>query len=1013
MPLQKQPVNINFAQGLDTKTDPFQVSPGKFLSLSNTVFTKGGQLTKRNGYGFLTPLPNDNATLLTTFDGNLTAVGTTLQAYTAGLETWTTKGQIQPVQLNTLPLIRSNTNQSQLDSVVSVNNLTCTVYTDNISNGTTTTPSYRYVVADAITGQNIVPPTVIPNASGSARVFILGNNFIIVFTATISSLPHLQYMAIPIYNPTNVIAPADISTTYTPASTVNFDAIVANNALYVAWNGSDVGGAIHVTYISSTLVVQAPVSYSGHSATLMSVTADTTGSLPIIYASFYDSGSSTGYTLAVSSNLATILAPTSIITATAVDNIVSTAQNGLCTILYEVDNNYSYDSSIPTHYIDKITVTQSGTVSSPVVLVRSVGLASKAFILNGAPYVLAIYYSVFQPTYFLLDQNGKVVAKLAYGNAGPYYTLGLPSVTVTGTIAQIGYLFKDLIQAVNKTQGSATPQGIYSQLGLNLATFDLTTTNIITSEIGSDLHITGGFLWMYDGFEPVEHLFFLWPDNVEVGTTAGGGSITAQEYFYQVTYEWSDNQGNMFRSAPSIPVSVTATGGSSRNQLSIPMLRLTYKITNPVKIVIYRWSTAQQIYYQVTSIQVPQVNDPTTDYLVYIDSLADSSIIGNNILYTTGGVLENIQAPATNIMTLFQSRLWLVDAEDQNLLWFSKEVIEATPVETSDLLTIYVAPTTGAQGSTGVITALAPMDDKLIIFKKDALTYINGIGPDNTGANSQYSDPILVTSTVGCTNEHSIVFMPQGLMFQSDKGIWLLGRDLATQYIGAPVEQYTTSALVQSAVNVPGTNQVRFTLDSGITLMYDYYYSQWGTFTDVPAITSTLYEGLHTYLNQYGQVLQETPGSYIDGSSPVLMSFTTGWMNLAGLQGFERFYYFLLLGTYITPFKLNVGLGYDYIPSVQQSIMVTPINQYLTWGSDNLWGGSGTWGGNANLSANILEARIFPQIQKCKSFQITITEIYDSSFGVPAGAGLTLSGINMVVGAKRGFRTQRADRSYG
>ena len=31
-------------------------------------------------------------------------------------------------------------------------------------------------------------------------------------------------------------------------------------------------------------------------------------------------------------------------------------------------------------------------------------------------------------------------------------------------------------------------------------------------------------------------------------------------YFYQVTYEWSDSQGNLFRSAPSIPISVTTTG---------------------------------------------------------------------------------------------------------------------------------------------------------------------------------------------------------------------------------------------------------------------------------------------------------------------------------------------------------------------------------------------------------------------------------------------------------------------
>jgi hypothetical protein len=360
-------------------------------------------------------------------------------------------------------------------------------------------------------------------------------------------------------------------------------------------------------------------------------------------------------------------------------------------------------------------------------------------------------------------------------------------------------------------------------------------------------------------------------------------------------------------------------------------------------------------------------------------------------------------------MTLFNNRLWLVDAEDTNLLWFSKQVIEATPVEMSDLLTLYIAPTTGSQGSTGPVTALAPMDDKLIIFKKDALGYINGIGPDNTGSNSSYSDFTLINSVVGCTNEKSIVFTPQGLMFQSDKGIWLVGRDLSTQYIGSPVEGLTLGATVQSAENIPTTNQVRFTLDSGITLMYDYFYGQWGSFVGIPAISSTIYNNLHTYINALGQVLQETPGQYLDGSNPVLMSFTTGWANLAGLQGFQRLYEINLLGGYVTPFKLNVQLSYDYDSAALQSTMVSPIYPGPAWGGDQLWGSSNVWGG----ASRTFEARVFPQKQKCESFQISIAEIYDPSLGIQAGAGLTLSGFNLIVGQKRGSRTNNSGRSFG
>jgi hypothetical protein len=336
----------------------------------------------------------------------------------------------------------------------------------------------------------------------------------------------------------------------------------------------------------------------------------------------------------------------------------------------------------------------------------------------------------------------------------------------------------------------------------------------------------------------------------------------------------------------------------------------------------------------------------------------------------------------------------------------------------SDLLTLYVAPTSGAQGSTGVITALAPMDDKLIIFKKDAIYYINGTGPDNTGANSQYSDPIFITSAVGCNNPSSIVLMQNGLMFQSDKGIWLLGRDLSTNYIGAPVESYNSIPVV-SAQSIPATTQVRFILNNSITLMYDYYVNQWGTHSNISAISGTLYQSYQTYLNSFGQIFQETPNTYVDGSEPVLMSFTTSWINIAGLQGYERFYFGYLLGTYFTPFTLNVQLAYDYNASAVQNITITPDNYVPNWGGEAQWGSGNSWGsstiaqpGNGS-TANIFETRFFPQFQKCESFQVTISEVYDSSLGIQAGQGLSLSGLNLIVGMKKGYRTQRASRSFG
>lgn len=1019
MPLQKQSVPINFAMGLDTKTDPWQVDPGKFLALQNTVFTKGKLLQKRNGYGALNALSNNASTYLTTFNGNLTALGTTVSAYSQDTNSWVYRGALSPIEVATLPLIRNNFNQTQCDSAVASNGLVCTVYTEVQTSGTV----YRYVIADSNTGQNIIPPSQIPatpnGVTQSARVFVLGAYFIIVFTNFLSSVYHLQYTAISTTNPTNFTPNVDISPAYTPSSTVSWDGVVAGNYLYIGFNTTVPSQRVSVVSLSSILFLSNAVFFTGSQATMMSLCADmTVATNPLICVNFYSSSTSTGFTAILDRNLATVLGPTEIITTGSIVNMASAAQNALVSVYLENPNTYGFDSGIPTNFITKVTITSTGTVTLASQVVRSVGLASKAFIVNGVEYFLSAYESSFQPTYFLINGSTStavapiVVAKIAYENGGGYLTLGLPNVTLlNGNVAYVPYLYKDLIEALstNNTSDQSTAGGVYSQTGINLATFTIGTKNTDTAEIGSDLLLTGGFLWMYDGYLPVEQNFFLWPDHMEVSSSSTGGNIEDDTGFYIATYEWSDNQGNIYRSAPSIPAPFTTTGGgTSTNTINVPTLRLTYKTANPVKIVLYRWSAAQQTYYQVTSITSPEVNVTSTDYLAITDTLNASTISGNNILYTTGGIVEDINAPSSNILTLFDTRLWLVDAEDPNVLWFSKQVIENTPVEMSDLFTVYIAPNIGTTSSSGPMTALAPMDDKLVIFKKNAIYYINGTGPDNTGANNQYSQPIFITSTVGCSNQASLVLMPQGLMFQSDKGIWLLGRDLSTSYIGAPVEEFNSSS-VNSAANIPATNQVRFTLSTGQTLMYDYYYGQWGTFVNVPAISSTIYNNLHTYLNSSGAVFQETPGEYLDGSNPVLMSFLTSWINLAGLQGFERAYFFYILGQYISPHKLNVQIAYDYNPTPTQASLITPDNYTSPWGGEFNWGAGQVWGG----SSNVEQWRVILQKGKCQSFQVSINEVFDYSFGVDPGAGLTISGLNLIVGTKKGYPTLKPSRTVG
>lgn len=1089
--MPKQEVNINFAQGLDQKTDPKQLMPGKFLVLKNRVFTKDKLLQKRNGFGSLAALPDTTSTYCTTFSGNLTAIGNKIRAYANGSQSWINKGTFQPTTLSVLPVARSAYNQTQCDSVISTTGFVCTVYTE-VNNGVS---AYYYVVSDSTTGQNIVAPTVIPVASGvitgAPRVFLLNGLFVMVFTNVIAAANHLQYVAISASNPATVVkANTDVAAVYDPASSVSWDGVVVDNRLFIAYNTSSGGQAVKFTYLDAAFTVATATSFAASIGTTMSVCADiSTPTHPVIYATFWDSAGSTGNSVAILPNLNKAMSATQWLATGTISNVATAAQNGILTILYQNTNNYGYDSNIESDFLSVNTITLPATVTTGSLgtasnIVRSLGLGSKAFVMSGAVYAIASYQSALQPTYFLINSSGQAIARFAYQNGGGYLLTGLPQAQVIGTTVSMPYLFKDLVVSVNKAQGAATSSSVYSQTGVNLMSIEFGSETLNSAEIGQNLNLSGGFLYSYDGNTINEQNFHIYPENIEttaitdpaptgdvtsgsptitnlsantnivVGMNISGtsipanttvlavgsttvtmshnatgshssetitftGNVSAQQYYYQVIYQWTDAQGNVFNSAPSVATGNSPGAGHSSIKIFVPTCRITYK--PGVKIIIYRWSASQSSYYQITSITAPTISSTTSDYITFVDLNSDAQIIGNSLIYTTGGVVENVGGAAFTAVTLFDTRLWGIDAEDRNKLWYSKQVIEATPVEMSDLFTFFISPNAGASQNTGPLECIFPMDDKLILMKANALYYISGAGPDNLGSNSQYSEPIFITSTVGSVNQRSIVFVPAcpvwtpggmamtsgGLIFQSDKGIWILTRDLQTYYIGAPVEDANAS-LITSAVTVPETTQVRFTLDNGTALMFDYYYGQWGTFTNLNAVSSTIYQDLHTYISPLGNVSQETPGIYLDNGSPVLTGFTTGWFNFASLQGYQRFLGFYFLGDYLSPHKIYVSIAYNYSSSPFQALTVTPDN-FSSAAASPFGDQPAPFGAPFKLE----DWKIHAKIQKCTAFQITMEEFYDPSFGGAPGAGLTLSGLNLIVLPKRGSRPIRAANTAG
>ena len=971
--LQKQPIDISFAQGLDTKTDPWRVQAGKFLLLENAVFGSNGRLTKRNGFPQLAALAAP-ATTLSSFQDALVALGPTLQAFTGN--DWVSQGKLSPATLAVQPYIRSAANQTQCDSATN-RGRTCIVYTESASG----VLSFKYAVYQGTT--QIVPPTALPSAHttlGTPRVWALGTYFVIVYAGSTSH--HLLYIAISAVSSV-ATAPADLATDYAATFTPAFDGVVSSDALSLIYNSS-VGGTVKIVQISRTLIISSAVSYAGQTGDQFMACASPNGQY-LGFAWVPASGTDV-YAVVTNAGLGAVIAPTLISSQTLLTTITGWMSADTLTLYYTQGNTYG-----GIVYQNTMTV-PAASVGTEAVFARGVHLASKTFVNDGVSYTLAQFPTANQPSYFLLDGDGAVAGRLAYQNGYRTYISCLPN-SVGGSIA---YLRTDLVQGVNKSIANSA-NGVYTQTGINVAQWNFGRA-YTTAEVGNGLHISGGLLQLYDGSSVTEHGFNVYPETYTAVTATTTGSMAHQVYYYQVIYSWTDAQGNVHRSAPGIPLLVDLSGsGTNTNKvtLTIPTLRLTQKAN--VKIQVYRWSTAQQNFFEATSITSPLLNNPAADTVTFVDTQADASILGNELIYTTGGVIENIPAPATNLLTVWDSRLWLVDAEDPNLLWYSKPVQEAVPVETSDVFTTYVAPTLGSAVSGGPVTAIAPLDDKLIAFKADEEVYIAGTGPDLTGAQNQYTEPTAIVSDVGCANQQSIVRIPTGLMFQSNKGIWLLDRGLGTSYIGADVEQYNDN-MITAAQPIPGTNQVRFGAGTGAMLMYDYYYGQWGTFT-LPTASSVVVGEKHTLLDTYGRVLQEAPGTYVDGSAPVEMAFTTAWLKLAGLQGYQRAYFVYLLGQLFSQHTLAIGIAYDYNPIPSQQALITPALNSV-YGVDTPYGAGSPYGGD-----NVEAYRIFLQQQRCSAFQIQFRETNSS------GEGLTLSGLLCIAGVKAIRRTQSAGRS--
>jgi hypothetical protein len=998
MALQKALLPVGFTglnQLIDEKTAPV----GTYTKLNNVVIDTNHELKKREGLGSIgvETTPENIYSMYSL--GNEVGVlnDTNLFSYSPTLDKFLNKGKTSSPIVTSESIIANTYIQSNVDSSLSSSGIQAFVWED--SRG-----GVRCSITDALSTTTIVSDYNL-SATGVKPKVISTNLAIIFFYVETSTLYSVQYnintndfnnpVVVDTIINTNItydIIDATVNTTIYPgiliAAVTNTDKI----KLY-SWNirtaslGTGINGLIPPTEVQSANV---------GNANTISLAIDTSSTkLLITWHSTVDK--------IIRSRAFTYLGSVFAVTETAISTATTDNGYAMTVSIDSTDKAYvilsTYNTKHQTFHITLSNVFNTSGITIDSAISRAYhhcGLVSKSFIYNNTINYVISYDSSLQNTYFLVNFDGVVIARLFTQLAGGMPTkansfskFSLDS-TKTNNTYSIGLLRKTKILASSGTYTSTT--SVFTEK------IRFTPYSIDSKTVARVLSIAGGYIKNYDGSDTiVEQGFHLYPETVSI-TEGGTGVVNTGSHAYKFIWEWTDNNGQIVRSQTSLPTIIVNTA-SKQNTIVVKSLPVTSKSTlngntrtAPV-LAIYRTAVGGTTYYRVNQDFSEFVyNDSTVETLSYVDNKTDAQILSNSVLYTTGGVFDNIATPASNLLTLMKNRVIIAGCDtDPNTIYVSKEKESGLSVEFSNELAIQI------DSLGGNVTALAGMDDKILVFKKSLIYYIAGQGPDKIG-NGSFTIPQLVSADTGTTNPQSIVLTADGIMFQSPKGIMLVDRTLNLVYVGAAVKDYENQ-LITSSANIPDLNRVSFTMSSGDGLYYNTLFKSWTTFSNIPGNASL---GMQDTLYVAGVrgVAKSNENTYYDwDNEAIISSIKTAWISVAGLEGFQRVYSILLLGdNQLNVDRLKMSVYYDFRSFSGEQLSIQPALDIGTYGSGSgTYGSQGPFGGTNDGTAQFV-AR--PRQQKCSSIQIEITDEF------PQGnrtSGFVFADLVLVVGTKYGY----------
>ncbi len=286
------------------------------------------------------------------------------------------------------------------------------------------------------------------------------------------------------------------------------------------------------------------------------------------------------------------------------------------------------------------------------------------------------------------------------------------------------------------------------------------------------------------------------------GMAGSGAGLDAGSYTARAVWRYTDESGQVHRSEPSLPVTLTAAANEIWTLL-VSAPRFTEKTKEHIYIEYYitdKNPTADSALYLQTSIQCALATSSVSYAAALISTTSEA-------LYTDGDVLENQFVGADGGAVTVGNRCWVSDG---TVVFASKLRVADSPEppqwHADDTLRLEVP-----QGA-GRVVGLSRIEDKLVIFCERSILISTGDGPDNAAAGQDFLVPQLVAD-VGLTSQRAMAATPAGIFFnaplstnlsgssampQNAGGLFLLNPSLAVSFAGQRIQEGGTGALAST-----------------------------------------------------------------------------------------------------------------------------------------------------------------------------------------------------------------------